>query len=82
MLTCVVSVNTMTPMVKTQVYMPEAELEELRRLARSRGRRLADLVREAVRRVWLRPPKEGPVGLFNGELRGSSVDHDSAFDDL
>lgn len=68
-------------MVKTQVYMPEGELRELNRLARQKGRRMADLVREAVRRVWLEKPLNGPVALSNGQLRGTSAEHDAAFDD-
>jgi hypothetical protein len=68
-------------MVKTQVYLPAEELRSLHRMARARGRRVADLVREAVRRVWLAAPASGPVAIFHGELRGTSVEHDAAFDD-
>lgn len=67
----------MTPMamVKTQVYFPANELKALHRVARAKKRRVADLVRDAVRRAWLTPPPEGPVGLFDGELRGTSREH-------
>jgi hypothetical protein len=68
-------------MVKTQVYLPADELRALHRLARRKKRRLADLVREAVRDVWLRPAPKGPVALFRGEIRGTSAEHDAAFDD-
>ena len=83
-MTYVIEVNRMTymNMTKMQVYLPRAELRELRQLARSHGRRIADLVRDAIRRTWLRPPPSGPVALSNGELRGTSAEHDAAFDKI
>jgi hypothetical protein len=71
----------MASMVKTQVYLPADDLKALHRVARQKGRPVAELVREAVRTVWLRPHPSGPVGLFDGEIHGSSADHDSAFDE-
>lgn len=72
----------MTPMVKTQVYLPEKELAALHRIAKAHKRRVADLVREAIRQKWLRPtPPEGPVALWTGPFDGSSADHDAAFDE-
>jgi hypothetical protein len=68
-------------MVKKQVYFPRSELQTLHRLARKKKRRVAALVREAVREVWLNSPAAGPVGLANGELRATSADHDRAFDE-
>ena len=41
------------------------------------GRSVAELVREAVRQVWLRPQSQGPVALWDGESRRSSVEHDT-----
>ena len=67
----------MTPMVKTQVYLGPEELEALHRVAAQSERSIADLIREAIRRVWLRPAREGPVGLWNGEPKRTSVDHDT-----
>jgi hypothetical protein len=69
------------PMTKTQVYLPKDELVALRRLARRKKRRVADLVREAIREKWLRPEAIGPVALFDGEIRGASAEHDAAFDE-
>jgi hypothetical protein len=66
-------------MVKTQVYFPASELKALHRVARAKKRRVADLVREAVRRAWLTPPPTGPIGLFDGELRGTSLEHGAEF---
>ena len=73
----------MTHMVKTQVYLREEELEALRAAADRSGRSVADLVREAIRRVWLRPgiQPEEPVALWDGEPRRSSSEHDTIYDD-
>ena len=71
----------MTSMVKTQVYLRSEELEALRETAERSGRSVADLVREAIRRVWLRPGGEGPVALWNGVPAHTSVDHDSIYDE-
>jgi len=70
-----------TPMTKTQVYLRDEELEALHEAARRSGRSVAELVREAVRQVWLRPQNRGPVALWEGELHRSSVDHDSIYDE-
>ena len=69
-------------MVKTQVYLPEEELAALHRTARRTGKSVAELVREAVRRVWLRPEGKGPVALWDGAPRRTSMDHDSIYDDV
>lgn len=69
-----------TPMTKTQVYLREEELRALHAVAKRSGKSVAELVREAVRRVWLRPTQRGPVGLWDGELRATAVDHDSIYD--
>jgi len=68
-------------MIKTQVYLPEQELEELHRIAKRRKRAVADLIREAIRRAWLQPLPNGPVALCSGQLRGTSSEHDAAFDE-
>ena len=71
----------LTYMIKTQVYLRKEELAALRRAARRSGRSVADLVREAIRRVWLRPDGEGPVALWDGTPRRASIDHDSVYDE-
>ena len=80
MLLGVVAHVTMTPMVKTQVYLPESELRALHRLAKRRKRRVADLVRDAIRAQYLRGAPSGPVAIWDGPFAGSSADHDAAFD--
>jgi hypothetical protein len=71
----------MTPMTKTQVYFEEEDLEALHKVARRTKKPVAQLVREAVRQVWLRPKVDGPVALWDGPSRRSSVDHDSIYDE-
>ena len=68
-------------MVKTQVYLREEELEALQQTARRSGRSVADLVREAIRRVWLRPSGRGPVALWDGTPTRTSIDHDAIYDE-
>jgi len=69
-------------MKKTQVYLREDELEALRLAASRSGRSVAELVREAIRQVVLKPGVEGPVALWDGEPRRTSMEHDSAFDEI
>lgn len=68
-------------MIKTQIYLPEQDLEALRKAAKRSGRSVADLVREAIRRVWLPPPSDGPVALWDGVPTGTSAEHDEIYDE-
>jgi hypothetical protein len=68
-------------MEKTQVYLPKEELEALRQAAARSGRSVADLIREAIRKVVLRPPATGPVALWDGEPKRTSIEHDSVHDE-
>lgn len=69
-------------MTKTQVYLRDEELEALQQAAKRSGRSVAELVREAIRQVWIRPAANGPVALWDGEPRRPAVDHDSIYDEL
>ena len=71
----------MTYVTKTQVYLPEEQLAQLQAMAKRSGRSVADLIREAINRVWLRPESRGPVGLWSGRMKKTSVDHDSIYDE-
>ena len=71
----------MTPVTKTQIYLPQEELDALHAVAERSGRSVAALVREAVRRVWLRPGAEGPVGVWDGPIARTSVEHDHVYDE-
>lgn len=68
-------------MEKTQVYLREEELAALREAAARSGRSVADLVREAIRKQVLMPRTGGPVAIWDGEPRRTSVDHDSVHDE-
>jgi len=72
--------HKLTHMEKTQVYLRKEELAALRAAAARSGRSVAELVREAVRKAVLVPQAAGPVALWDGEPRRSSVDHDSVHD--
>ena len=67
--------------VKTQVYLPAEDLEELTRISKRSGRSIASLVREAVSRTWLGPRGRGPVGVWDGEAKRASTDHDAIWNE-
>jgi len=70
----------MTYMEKTQIYLRREELEALRKMAARSGRSVAEVVRDAIRKVVLKP-EAGPVAIWDGEPKRSSADHDSVHDD-
>jgi len=73
--------DKLTYMIKTQVYLREEELDALRRAAKRSGRSIAEMIRQAIREVWLRPEAEGPVALWSGVPGRTSVEHDSIYDE-
>jgi Ribbon-helix-helix protein, copG family len=73
--------SKLTYMEKTQVYLRKEELEALRQVAARSGRSVAEVVREAIRKVVLKPQTEGPVALWDGEPKRTSSDHDSVHDE-
>lgn len=68
-------------MEKTQVYLRKEELAALREAAARSGRSVADLVREAVRKTVLKPNSGGPVAIWDGEPRRTSLEHDTVHDE-
>ena len=70
-----------TYMEKTQVYLPKEELDALRKAAARSGRSVAELVREAIRKVILKTPASGPVAIWDGEPRLPSIKHDTVHDE-
>ena len=69
-------------MVKTQVYLREEELAALHAAAKRSGRSVAELVREAVRKVVLMPTAaDGPVALWDGKPKRTSMEHDAIYDE-
>jgi hypothetical protein len=69
-------------MEKKQVHLPAEELAALRKAAARSRRSGSEIIREAIRKQVLRPPPRGPVGLWDGELRRTSVDHDTVYDEV
>jgi Ribbon-helix-helix protein, copG family len=80
-LTCVSYIAKLTYMEKTQVYLRKEELDALRKVAARSRRSVAALVREAVRKVVLMPAAEGPIAIWDGEPKRTSLDHDSVHDE-
>ena len=68
-------------MKRTQVYLRKEELAALRQAAARSGRSVADLVREAIRKVVLKPEASGLVAIWDGEPKRPSVNHDSVHDE-
>lgn len=68
-------------MEKTQVYLPKEELDALREAAARSGRSIAEVIRDAIRQVVLKPQIGGPVAIWDGEPKRASVDHDSIYDE-
>jgi hypothetical protein len=68
-------------MEKTQVYLPKEELDALREAAARSGRSIAEVIREAIRQVVLKPQTSGPVAIWDGEPKRTSIDHDSVHDE-
>jgi hypothetical protein len=67
-------------MEKTQVYLRKEELDALRQAAARSGRSMAELVREAIRQVVLKPPSSGLVAIWDGEPKCTSIEHDTVHD--
>ena len=72
----------LTYMEKTQVYLRKEELDALRRAAVLSGRSVAELIRDAIRKVVLKPQAAGPVAIWDGEPKRTSIEHDSVHDEL
>ena len=68
-------------MEKTEVYLSKEELERLRQATGRSGRSVADVIREAIRKLVLKPQSTGPVALWHGQPKRSSIEHDSVLDE-
>jgi hypothetical protein len=80
-LTYVTWYTKVTYMEKTQVYLPKEELDALREVSARSGRSIAEIIREAIRQVVLKPQASGPVAIWNGKPKRTSIDHDSVHDE-
>lgn len=70
-----------TYMEKTQIYLRKEELDALRKVAARSGRSVAEVVREAIRKVVLKPQAAGPVAIWDGKPKRTSIEHDSVHDE-
>ena len=61
--------------------MRKEELDALRRAAARSGRSVAEVVRDAIRKIVLQPPASGPVAIWDGEPKRTSVEHDRVHDE-
>jgi hypothetical protein len=68
-------------MVKTQVYLSQEELDALRETPARSGCSVAQLIRNAIRMVVLKPQITGPVAIWNGEPKRTSIEHDTVYDE-
>jgi hypothetical protein len=75
------SSSKVTHMVKTQVYLRKEELDALRMAATRSGRSVAELIRNAIRKIVLKPQAPGPVAIWDGEPKRTSIEHDSVDDE-
>jgi ribbon-helix-helix CopG family protein len=64
-----------------QVYLRKEELDALRKAAARSGRSVAEVVRDAIRKVVLKPNAAGPVAIWDGEPKRASIEHDSVHDE-
>jgi hypothetical protein len=69
-------------MVRTQFHLRHDELDALREVAERSGCGAAELMRNAIRKVVLKPNPSGPVALWDGEIRRSSIEHDRIHDEV
>jgi hypothetical protein len=68
-------------MEKTQIYLRKEELEALRAAVARSGRSMAELVRDAIRTVVLKPSSGGFVAIWDGQPKRSASEHDSVYDE-
>lgn len=69
----------LTYMKKTPVYLRKA-LDALRRAAAQLGLSIAALIRDAIRNVAPKPQAAGPVAIWDGEPKRTSIEHDGVHD--
>ena len=70
----------MTRMKQIKAYLLKGELDALRKAAAGSARSVAELVRDAVRKVVRKPQAAGPVAIWDGEPKRASFDHNSVHD--
>ena len=71
----------MTGVQTCALPISKEELKALREIAARSGRSVAEVVRDAIRKVVLKPQSTGPVAIWDGEPGRTSVEHDSIYDE-
>ena len=46
------------------------------------GRSVAEIIRDAIRKVVLKAPADGPVAIWDGQPKRTSMEHDTVHDEL
>jgi hypothetical protein len=67
-------------MKKAQVCLRKEEFDALRKAAARSGRSIAEVIRDAIRKVVVKPRAAGPVAIWDGGPKRTSVEHDSVHD--
>jgi hypothetical protein len=67
-------------MEKIQVYLSKEELDALRQAAARSVRSMEELIREAIRKYV--PQGQGPVAIWDGQPKRTSIEHDSVHDEV
>ncbi|WP_428660331.1 ribbon-helix-helix protein, CopG family [Reyranella sp.] len=67
-------------MQKIAIYFPARQLAALHAAAARSDRSVSDIVREAIRKHVPESRAQGPVALWNGRSKRTSIDHDSVHD--
>jgi hypothetical protein len=68
--------------MRIQIYLSREELQALRRSAARSRRSVSDFAREAIRKVVLGVRATGPVAIWRGQPRRTSMEHDTIHDQL
>ena len=63
-----------------ELYVDACGPDALRIAAARSGRSIAELIRDAIRKVVLTPQAAGPVAIWDGEPKRTSIAHDSVHD--
>ena len=68
-------------MEKVQIYLRKEELNALRRAAATSGSSVAEVIREAIRKVVLKVHPESPLAIWDGTPKRTSIEHDRVHDE-
>ncbi len=69
-------------MRRVQIFLRKGEMDALREAAVRSGKSVAELVREAIRMVVLKRQGRGPVAIWDGVAKRTSIEHDNVHDAL